>query len=273
MRRPLRRAPARLLRAETEKTEVPTWHSAHTPAADPAAMTVFAAPARLPAGMRVYAIGDIHGCDRELGALHAAVAVDLARRPARSTTVVHLGDYFDHGPDSAAVLARLAAAPPIAGTRVVMLCGDHERMLLDVLSGDRPAATDWLHSGGAATLTSFGLDPGSPREAWLAALPADLPAFLRGLAPSLRLGGYLFAHAGVRPGVPLDRQTDEDLIGIRQPFLSSEQDFGAVVVHGHTPVSLPLIRTNRIALDTGAGLGGRLSCAVLEADEIGFFWA
>ncbi|MBS0562363.1 MAG: metallophosphoesterase [Proteobacteria bacterium] len=236
-------------------------------------MTVFAAPARLPAGMRVYAIGDIHGCDRELAALHAAIEADLARRPVRAAAVVHLGDYFDHGPDSAAVLARLVGLSAIAGARVVNLLGDHEKMMLDALAGDRAAATDWLHSGGAAALASFGLAQDAPRETWAAALPAALPGFLRSLAPSHRAGGYVFAHAGVRPGVPLDRQAADDLTGIRQPFLSAEQDFGAVVVHGHTPVSVPAVRPNRIALDTGAGLGGKLTCAVLEADEVGFFWA
>ena len=273
MRRPLRRPPARLLRAETAKAEVPSWHSARTPAADPATMTVFAAPARLPAGMRLYAIGDIHGCGRELAALHEAIASDLARRPVRAATVVHLGDYFDHGPDSAAVLARLSGLSDLGGAHVVLLLGDHEQMLIDALAGDRAAATDWLHSGGEATLASFGIAPGAPRETWATALPAALPAFLRALAPSHRTGGYLFVHAGVRPGVPLDRQATEDLVGIRQPFLSTEQDFGAVVVHGHTPVTLPAIRPNRIALDTGAGLSGRLTCAVLETDTVGFFWA
>jgi serine/threonine protein phosphatase 1 len=273
MRRPIRRLPVRRLRAEIEATDVPSWNAARTPAADPGAMQLLIAPTRLAAGVRVYAIGDIHGCDRELGTLHGAIAADIARRPVRYPVVVHLGDTIDGGPDSAAVLARLARPAPVAGARVVNLIGDHERMLLDALDGDRAAATDWLHSGGAATLESFGVDPETPREAWPAALPPALAPFLRGLSLSHREGGYLFCHAGIRPGVAPDRQAPEDLLGIRQPFLSSEQDFGVVVVHGHTPITVPAVRANRIGLDTGAGFGGRLTCAVLETDSVGFFWA
>jgi serine/threonine protein phosphatase 1 len=273
MRRPIRRVPMRRLRAEIEATDVPSWNAGRTPAADPAAMQLLVAPARLPAGRRIYAIGDIHGCDRELGSLHAAIEADIRRRPVRDGLVVHLGDYFDNGPDSAAVVARLARPVPVAGARLVNLIGDHEQMLLDALDGDRAAATDWLHSGGAATLASFGLDPAAPREAWLAALSEAVSPFLRDLAFSHREGDYLFAHAGIRPGVAPDRQAHGDLLGIRQPFLSSEQDFSVVVVHGHTPVTTPTVRSNRIGIDTGAGLGGKLTCAVLETDSVGFFWA
>jgi serine/threonine protein phosphatase 1 len=273
MRRPLRRLPVRRLRAEIAATDVPSWNAASTPAADPAAMRLVAAPARLPAGLRVYAIGDIHGCDRELGLLHAAITADIGRRPTREAVAVHLGDYIDGGPDSAGVLARLMRPSPITGARMVNLMGDHEQTVLEALDGDRAAATDWLHSGGAATLRSFGIDQEAPRETWAAALPAEVLAFLRSLTFSHRSGGYLFSHAGIRPGVAPDRQTHDDLVRIRQPFLSSEQDFGVVVVHGHTPVSVPAVRDNRIALDTGAGFGGKLTCAVLEADSVGFFWA
>ena len=107
-------------------------------------------------------------------------------------------------------------------------------MLLDALEGDRAAATDWLWSGGKAALASWGLDPDLPREAWRSAIPAEHVAFLRRLVLSHREGDYLFVHAGIRPGVTLARQTRDDLLGIRQPFLWSEQEFGVVVVHGHS---------------------------------------
>ncbi len=273
MKRPIRRVPVRRLRAEIAATDVPSWNAARTPAADPAAMQLLVAPARLPAGLRVYAIGDIHGCDRELGVLHAAIAADIRHRPVRDARVVHLGDYFDGGPDSAGVLARLTRAVPVAGARLVNMRGDHEQMLLDALDGDRAAATDWLHSGGEATLASFGIEPAAPRETWKASLPATLLPFLHNLVLSHREGGYLFAHAGIRPGIAPDRQTRDDLLGIRQPFLSSEQELGVVVVHGHTPATTPAVRSNRICIDTGAGFAGRLTCAVLETDSVGFFWA
>jgi len=273
MRRPLRRVPMRRLRAVIEATDVPSWNAARTPAADPATMQLLIAPARLPAGRRVYAIGDIHGCDRELGILHTAIAADIRRRPVDHAVVVHLGDYLDGAPDSAAVLARLTRPVPVAGAHLVNLIGDHEQLLLDALAGDRAAATDWLHSGGKATLESFGIDPEAGRETWTAALPAALAPFLHNLVFSHREGGYLFAHAGIRPGVAPERQTRDDLVGIRQPFLSSEQDFGVVVVHGHTPATTPAVRSNRIGIDTGAGFAGKLTCAVLETDSVGFFWA
>ncbi len=273
MRRPIRRVPPGRLRAEIAATDVPSWNAARTPATDPAAMTLLTAPARLPAGLRIYAVGDIHGCDRALGVLHAAIHADIARRPVRKAQVVHLGDYIDGGPDSRAVVARLTQDVPVPGAEVVNLLGDHEQTVLDALDGDRAAATDWLHSGGEATLASFGIDPASPREAWGTALPPAMLSFLGSLCLSHRAGGYLFSHAGIRPGVAPDRQTRADLLGIRQPFLSSEQDFGVVVVHGHTPVTVPAVRSNRIAIDTGAGFGGRLTCAVLETDSVGFFWA
>ena len=86
-------------------------------------------------------------------------------------------------------------------------------------------------------------------------------------------GGYLFVHAGLRPRIPLARQSRLDMLWIREPFLSFDGDFPAVVVHGHTPESEPVIRHNRIGIDTGACLGGRLTCVVLEADRLGFLQA
>jgi serine/threonine protein phosphatase 1 len=98
-------------------------------------------------------------------------------------------------------------------------------------------------------------------------------AFLRGLTLMHREDGYMFVHAGVRPGVALDQQARDDLLRMRQPFLYSEADFGAVVVHGHTPVKVPVVRHNRIAIDTGAVFGGKLTCLVLEGETLGFLTA
>ena len=232
------------------------------------------APASVPPGRRVYAVGDVHGCDDRLAALHAAIAQDLARRPVPVAVLLHIGDYVDRGPHSAAVLERLASGAGMAAcAQIVNLMGNHERTMLDALGGERAAGTDWLYQGGRPTLESYGIDPDGPREAWAPAVPAAHRDFLHGLALSHREGGYLFVHAGIRPGVALAAQVAEDLLRIRQPFLYTEQDLGVVVVHGHTPVKTPVVRANRIAIDTGAVFGGTLTAAVLEGGTIGFLTA
>ncbi|MBN8907758.1 MAG: serine/threonine protein phosphatase, partial [Rhodospirillales bacterium] len=145
--------------------------------------------------------------------------------------------------------------------------------LLDAIDGDRAAATDWLHAGGRATLASWGVDPDLPRDGWAQAIPAPHLAFLRRLEPSWRDGDYLFVHAGIRPDVPLGAQTLDDLVTIRQPFLWTVQPLGVVVVHGHSASPTVTIAEHRIGLDTGAGTGGKLTCAVLEDDLVGLIAA
>ncbi len=237
-------------------------------------VTLELAPATLPPGRRVYAIGDVHGCDRQLAALHRAIAADLVERPVARPLLLHIGDYLDRGPASAAVLARLAADPPLEGIETVNLRGNHEAMALAVLGGgDGESASLWLLNGAAATLASWNIDPGEPAPSWAARVPASQLRFLQGLAVSHREGGYFFAHAGVRPGVPLANQDPADLLWIREPFLSYAGDLGAVVVHGHTPGHKVVIRANRIGIDTGAVYGGRLTAIVLEDDRMGFLQA
>lgn len=231
------------------------------------------APASLPPGKRVYAIGDIHGCAEQLANLHAMIEADLARRPIDAPLLLHIGDYVDRGPDTASVLARLANGAIIAGVPTVNLMGNHENTMLEALAGERAAATDWLFAGGRPSLESYGIDPASHRDTWKPAIPPEHIAFLRELNLMHREGGYAFVHGGVRPGVPLERQARDDMLRMRQPFLYSESDFGAVVVHGHTPVKAPVIRHNRIAIDTGAVFGGPLTCLILEADFLGFLTA
>jgi serine/threonine protein phosphatase 1 len=254
-------------RAALAVTTIPTWND--TPPAE--GLRFRTAPGWLPAGQRIYAVGDIHGSRTRLAALHELIAADLAARPIAEPVLIHLGDYIDLGEDSAGVIDLLISPNP--ALRRVNLRGDHEHMLLQALDGDRAAATDWLWSGGRAALASWGLPEDLPREAWPTALPAEHIAFLRGLAWSHRAGEYLFVHAGIRPGVALARQTKDDLLTIRQPFLWTEQDLGVVVVHGHNTNPAPTVTANRIGLDTGAGNGGRLTCAVLEADRVGFLAA
>jgi serine/threonine protein phosphatase 1 len=236
-------------------------------------ITLSRAPASLPGGRRIYAIGDIHGCDAQLGSLHEIIAEDLARRPVDAPLLLHIGDYVDRGADTAGVLRRLIAGSPIDGIPVVNLLGNHDDTMLHALSGDRPAATDWLFTGGRPALESYGIDPDSPRESWPEGVPTEHMAFLRDLTLTHHEGGYLFVHGGVRPGVPLEQQAREDLLRMRQPFLYSEMSFGAVVVHGHSPVKAPVVRHNRIAIDTGAVFGGKMTCLVLESDTFGFLTA
>ena len=230
------------------------------------------APAALPDGQRVYAIGDVHGCDDRLAAMHAAIADDLAARPVADALLIHLGDYIDRGPDSAAVLDRLTRPLPAApGLRMVNLVGNHEDMLLRVLAGGNGEdAAHWLRNGGGETLASWGLSWRDRPAAWEAAIPPRQLGLLRALVPCCQIGGYIFVHAGLRPGVPLAGQTREDMLWIREPFLSFGGTLPAVAVHGHTPEPGPILRPHRIGIDTGAVLGGALTCAVLEADRVGF---
>jgi serine/threonine protein phosphatase 1 len=228
------------------------------------------APAALPPGERVYAVGDVHGCLDQLDAMHQAIAADLHARPHAAPLVIHLGDYIDRGPDSAGVLGRLIAPFRLPGVRVVNLLGNHEDLLLGALDGRRMEAEVWIGNGGHAALASWGVPPRTPPRRWAALIPPPHLALLRGLALMHRAGGYVFVHAGVRPALALAEQARQDLLWIREPFLSSDVPHEAVVVHGHTPEDGPVVRANRIGLDTGAVLGGHLTCAVLEGDRVRF---
>jgi serine/threonine protein phosphatase 1 len=230
-----------------------------------------AAPAALPPGQRIYAVGDIHGCLDRLVALHEMIAEDIATRPAEHITLIHLGDLVDRGTDSAQVIDWLINQPPVPADEIVNLMGNHEHMMLAALAGsDNEAASQWLMNGGADSLLSWGISRWVPPRDWASRIPRPHLIFLRDLAISRKIGPYLFVHAGIRPGVPLDQQSRQDMMWIREPFLSSHADHGVVVVHGHTPKREPIVQSNRIAIDTGAVLGGALTCLVLEDDKLGF---
>ncbi|MGH7050199.1 MAG: metallophosphoesterase [Acetobacteraceae bacterium] len=229
------------------------------------------APARLRAGRRIYAIGDVHGLADRLAAMHGAIAADLAARPVTSAAILYIGDYIDRGPGSGAVLARLASGGAIPDAETIHLLGNHEWMALRVLDGGSAEdARLWRMNGADATLRSWLIDPRSAPGTWAGRVPEEQLRLLRTLRSSYRDENYFFAHAGVRPGVPLEAQDEEDLVWIREPFLSFKRGFGAVVVHGHTPADAPVVRSNRIGIDTGAVYGGMLTAAVLEEDRLGF---
>lgn len=218
-------------------------------------------------GERIYAIGDIHGRLDLLRRAIEAIGRDVAARGPAALTVT-VGDYIDRGQASRGVLDCLAANP--FPTPLVALKGNHEDMLAAFLA-DPAVGPHWADNGGLATLRSYGVPVRGPfttdfaaaRAAMREVLPAAHAAFLRALKLSFSRGGYFFCHAGVRPGVPLERQSEEDLLWIREPFLLSAQDFGQIVVHGHTPVAEPEVLPNRIGIDTGAYFSGRLTCVAL----------
>lgn len=223
---------------------------------------------------RVYAVGDIHGRADLLDALHVKIIADLSHSTPAKATLVYLGDYVDRGPNSFGVLERLCG-DPVAGVDRVFLKGNHEAMLLDFLA-DAASGMSWRQLGGLETILSYHVDIQSAMtrggiaaiaEEFRRKFPASHRAFLQSLVTFTFLGDYFFCHAGVRPGIELESQSENDLLWIREPFLSSLQDHGKVIVHGHTPVAEPEVRSNRINIDTTAYLTHRLTCLVLEGEE------
>lgn len=230
---------------------------------------------RAPDGMRLYAVGDIHGRDDLLGALMALVEADAAGAPDLRKVLIFLGDYVDRGLQSKAVLDRLTGdfAP---GFERVFLKGNHELALKQFMD-DAAFGRSWKYYGGLETLHSYGIteltlsdDPADferAREHFREIVPDKHLNFLDNLALTAEFGDYFFVHAGVRPGIALHRQIEEDLLWIREDFLDSSSAYGKVVVHGHTPREAVEFRSNRIGLDTGAYMTGVLTALVLEGDE------
>lgn len=229
--------------------------------------------ARAPEGLRIYAIGDIHGRADLLDRLAGRIADDLAQKPTKDSVTVFVGDYVDRGYESRDVVERLARSD--FPTAIVTLRGNHEDAMLRFL--DDPAVLgQWVMFGGQTTLDSYGVDVG--RETWkggapgvqaalLESFPASHRRFLEETRYFIEFGGYFFCHAGVRPHVPLERQDPADLMWIRHEFLQFKGDFGKVVVHGHTPHVAIESLENRINVDTHAYRSGVLTAAVLEGDE------
>jgi serine/threonine protein phosphatase 1 len=225
---------------------------------------------------RIYAIGDIHGRSDLVDRIAVEIIRDLQAYPTDHCLTVTVGDYVDRGPDSRGVLDRLVRNP--FPTELVALKGNHED-LFETFLCDPSIADDWRRLGGLETLHSYGIAVGplmmgknyrEAAEALRLALPRAHLEFLSSLKTSLTAGKYFLCHAGVRPGVPLEQQSEADLLWIRTPFLQSKADFGKIVVHGHTPTENPEVLPNRINIDTGAFMTGRLTCAVLEGDHVRF---
>ncbi|HEX6114792.1 MAG TPA: metallophosphoesterase family protein [Geminicoccaceae bacterium] len=244
-----------------------------------AAPTVAGQPARVPPGVCLYAVGDIHGRADLLEEMHRLIAEDAAAlTPGTGKLVVYLGDYVDRGLESRRVVDLLIDAP-LEEFQAVHLLGNHDAWLLSFLV-DPAIGPIWLRYGGDATMHSYGVQFGMPQDdpRFYGQLQAHLRQriprrhveFLQSLELSFESGDYLFVHAGVDPALPLDQQTADDLLWIREPFLSSRRDLGRVVVHGHTVESEPIVRANRIGIDSGACWTGCLTCLVLEEDVFRF---
>jgi len=227
-----------------------------------------------PRRMRLYAIGDVHGRLDLLVEMHRRIAADIEQAAERPDwRIVHLGDYVDRGPDSKGVIDFLIAATE-RDPRNIVLAGNHDACFLDFLA--RPDIDSvFARHGGRQTARSYGVDldlgsEESMRHGWIeltAAMPDRHMTFLRGLSYSASLGDFFFCHAGIRPGVPLDRQSPDDLIWIRQIFHDHTGLYEKIVVHGHTPVPAPEVLANRVNVDTFAWQSGRLTALAIDGAD------
>lgn len=232
----------------------------------------FAIGSSTPADTRIYAVGDIHGRADLLAETIVRIDDDLRRRPIRHVVEVYLGDYIDRGPGSKTVIDQLAVR--IVDRRAVCLRGNHE-VLMEAFIRDPGAFRRWEQLGALQTLASYGVGPPTRSEPnanlhrrFLDVFPRLHELFLQCLRDSYCCGDFLFVHAGIRPGISIERQNPDDLLWIRREFLNSDDDHGKFVVHGHTPVPHPDIRNNRINIDTGAWRSGTLTCAAIEGADI-----
>lgn len=225
-------------------------------------------------GYRAYAVGDIHGRIDLLEHLLAKIHADLQRRPSRKTLLVFVGDLVDRGPSSAQVIERLRCYRR-DGVQPVFLLGNHEEVLLRIIQGDSSVVDSWLKFGGLQCLQSYGVTLARIRrrtaeqvvELVRETMPKEHVEFLETFVDSCRFGDYLFVHAGIRPGIEIDHQSQADLRWIREPFLFDETDHGVIVVHGHTITDEVEERVNRIGIDTGAYRSGVLTALAIEGTD------
>jgi serine/threonine protein phosphatase 1 len=228
----------------------------------------------LPDGLRIYAVGDIHGRLDLLDKLLLSIEKDIASRSTVRPIYVFLGDYIDRGPSSRETIDRLIEHGEKRES--VFLKGNHELIAIKCLR-DRSLFDQWLRLGGLETLASYGVSTDiravgkqtvQLQAAFHSALPQAHLRFFRDLQSSFACGDFFFAHAGVKPTIALSRQKEEDLLWIRDEFLTSIDDLGKIIVHGHTPVDRVGIRPNRINIDTGAFASGRLTCLVIDSKSL-----
>ncbi len=224
--------------------------------------------------MRIYAIGDIHGQLGMLRQAHKRIAADRQRTGDTAATVVHIGDLVDRGPDSKGVIQYLIDGIG-NGEPWIVLKGNHDQIFAEVLSKNESGRSPFLSwnsssMGGDATMASYGVETGTfalarkLQRALRKAVPPEHRDFLDGLKLYHKTSDLLFVHAGIRPGLAMSEQIEEDLLWIRRDFLNDMRDHGRLIVHGHTPVSAPVHCGNRVNIDTGAGYDRALTAAVFE---------
>ena len=231
-------------------------------------------PATISAGRRVYAIGDVHGCNDLLGRLLALIEDDDRQRGPARTTTIFLGDLVDRGPDSAGVIDRLLRLAE-SGRDVRFLAGNHEEIFLGAVEGEPKALRLFSRIGGRETTISYGVDPSAYdlmdyddlAKALADAVPQAHIDFVTGFEDLIEIGEYVFVHAGVRPDVPLDQQRRRDLRWIRDPFLDYPRALPRMIVHGHTISDDLDVQAHRIGIDTGAYETGRLTALGLEGAD------
>jgi len=229
-------------------------------------------PTLLSAKKCIYVIGDIHGRLDLLQKLHKLILRDIKKYPHHQKKMIYLGDLIDRGDESKEVIDTIIK--PFKPFEVIALKGNHEDMLLKFLKNPRTAPV-WFINGGLQTLTSYDipitatqkLDFQELRKALEYHLPKKHLLFFQTLKTHYVDENYYFCHAGVNPDYALDKQPEEDLIWIREPFISSTKDFGKIVIHGHTYTAYPVISHNRIGIDTGAVFTNTLTCLVLTDQE------
>lgn len=228
----------------------------------------------LPDGQRVYAIGDIHGCLELLDELLRQIDADDAARGDAQTQLVFLGDLVDRGPDSAGVIDRLVELAEQRG-HARFIIGNHEEIFLRALSGDIEALRLFVRIGGRETILSYGVSERdyerTDYEELLELIRAHVPQkhidFMEAFEDRVEIGDYLFVHAGLRPGVPIEEQRRGDMRWIRSSFLETDWEFGKLVVHGHSISDTVVERANRLGIDTGAFATGRLTAVGLEGAD------
>jgi serine/threonine protein phosphatase 1 len=238
--------------------------------------------AKTPKNMRLYAIGDVHGCIEHLLKIHNCIRSDLKKHPVEDYRIIHLGDYIDKGPSSRAVIDFLVQLKQL-DPKCIFLMGNHEEKFLNFLERPEDIGLDFIKYGGRTTIKSYGISARRIRKTIRSLknvfkllkqyIPKSHIKFLQNLEFSVSFGDYMFCHAGVRAGIPLKQQSEHDLIWIKKEFLEHKELYSKVIIHGHTPFNKPQVKKNRINVDTGVATLGMLSCVVLEGKKHRFITA